>query len=423
MKFPRKTIIIILTALLLILPVLTVGGCGGSDSTKEPPQTTDKTPPPNGEKVTITIGNHTDITGVSSNAQIVITKALEDMAAYYTDNEIIPGIEFEVISYDGQWNPAMDIPGYERLKEQGADVFFTGVAATTVTLKSFLEEDEMAMFTVMPEREAFEPPGWVFGAGQTAVQYEVYTLLKWIAENDPDFPTDRPAKIGGAYWEEPYGMGVLEAMEKYADAHPDQYEWEGGYTNYYTFIWDTEVAGLKDCDYVSPPVPPNAFLKTYRNAGHTAKFIGTDAHIAFLGQLEASGLWDFVDGMWLIKPAQWWTDEGKVMSLTETLLETYRKSEIDGIRETGVGYLATQQIYVMFELLKATAEAVGPENVNSRTVYDTAQSFSTTVDGCPHSYNANKTTSSDALAVYYLNAKDKEMYRADPEWLPVIYEP
>jgi len=421
-KIPGKTIITILATLLLISPVMAIYGCDGSNGTKEPTKTTEKTPIIDG-KVKITIGNHTDITGVSSNAQIVITKALKDMAAYYTDNEIIPGIEFKVESYDGQFDPAKDIPGYEWLKNKGADVMFTGVAATTVTLKPMLEEDEMVMFTVMPEREAFEPPGWVFGAGQISVQYEIYTLLEWIAENDPDFPQDRPARIGGTCWEEPYGMGALEAMEKYAKAHPDLYEWVDGPVNHYTFIWDTEVQMLKDCDYVHPPIPPQAFLKTYRDAGYKAKFIGTDAHIAFLGLLGDAGLWDFVDGHWLVKPAQWWTDEGPVLDLTHTLLETYRADEIDNIRRTGVSYLATQQIYVMFELIKATAEAVGPENVNSRTIYDTAQSFSIIVDGCPHSYNPNKTTSSDALAVYYLNAEDQEMYRADDAWLPVIYEP
>ncbi len=425
MQTATKIGIIILAVLLLAVPLLAISGCGGNGDNTGDEEVTIAGPAtgPPSESVKIIIGDHTDITGVSANAQVEITKALEDMAAYYTDNQIIPGVEFEVVSYDGQFDPSRDIAGYEWLKDKGADLMFTGIAATTVTLKPILEQDKMVMFSVMPEMEAYEPPGWVFAAGQTSVQYEVFTMLKWIAENDPDFPTDRPAKIGGAYWEEPYGLGVLEAMKDYAKDHPDQYDFVAGPTNFYSFIWDTEVQLLKNCDYVSPPVPPNAFLRSYRDAGHTAKFIGTDAHIAFLGQLEDAGLWDFVDGMWLVKPAQWWTDEGPIVELTNELLQTYRPDEIEEIRRTGVGYMATQQQYVMFELIAYTAETFGVQNLNSETIYEAAKTFSTTVDGCPHSYSIAKTTSSDALAMYYLNSADKEMYRADAEWLPVIYEP
>ncbi|NQT73005.1 MAG: ABC transporter substrate-binding protein [Chloroflexi bacterium] len=69
------------------------------------------------ELVTITIGNLSDLTGVSSNAMGVVNIALEDTVEYYNERNLIPGVELEVITYDGQYNPSNDIPGYEWLKE------------------------------------------------------------------------------------------------------------------------------------------------------------------------------------------------------------------------------------------------------------------------------------------------------------------
>jgi hypothetical protein len=158
--------------------------------------------------------------------------ALEDTAEYYTENNLIPGVEFEVVTYDGQYDPSRDIPGYEWLKERGADFIFSPVGATAVTLKPFLEEDKMVLFMMAPHEDAFAPPGWVFAPGNSLFNEQMYTLLKWVAENDPDFPQDRPAKIGAAFWNESTGLAMLDGAEKYAEAHPEQYSWEGHYERY-----------------------------------------------------------------------------------------------------------------------------------------------------------------------------------------------
>ena len=130
--------------------------------------------------------------------------------------------------------------------------------------------------------------GYVFSLGITP-EYEAYTLLKWLAENDPDFPKDRPAKIGGASWLDGYSIVWFDAARKYAEAHPEQYDWVKGYLNEFSFIWNNEVEGLKDCDYVFVPTPMHKFVEEYRLAGHTAKFLGSDVQVAFLGMIDISG--------------------------------------------------------------------------------------------------------------------------------------
>ena len=261
----KKTSIVmgmVLSILLLSMPFLVnCGGSNGDEDTSDP--VSNGTVSTSSGPVVITIGNHNDMTGVGSTAVKVITKALEDMAAYYSDQELIPGVKFEVVTFDGSYDPNLDIPGYEQLKAQGADLIFTGVSPTSVNLKPLLEMDKMLLFVIAPAAEAFEPPGWVIAPGQALIRDGATTLMKWIAENDPDFPKDRPAKIGGAFWDEAYGQDCLAGAEEYAKAHPDQYEWVGGYLSDWNFLWSEEVEALKECDYLFPAIPPTQFIRPH----------------------------------------------------------------------------------------------------------------------------------------------------------------
>jgi len=418
MKF-KFAAIISLVLVLLALPLL--AACDGDNGTK-------KTIGPDGTgEVTITIGEIVDLTGVAAQAMDKLHKSLVDTAQYYNDENMIPGVKLEVKSYDNQYDPSRDIPGYNRLKDQGADVFFSPVSASAITLKPFLEQDKNVMFTVAPNPESFEPPGWVLAAGQTAVNWEMQTMLKWIAENDPDFPQGRPAKIGGAMWAESYGEACIDGAKNYAEEHTEQYEWVTAFLPDFKFSWATEVEELKNCDYIIPPVPMNTFVKEFSNAGYDTTYIGTDAHIAFLDMVDKQDLWEELDGMVVVKVAQWWTDEGEVIDMTKTMLERYRPGQVDEIIESGIGYLQVQQLYVMFELIKDTVEKYGAEEFSSELLFDNAKTFSITVDGAEHSYGPNKRTSSDSLTMYKVD-KDgatfvDKLYRAEPNWIPIVYEP
>ncbi len=416
----------ILIGLLLTLFLLTA--CGGGDGDQEQnetsPVTIDPTVPPNEGPVKIIIGNLSDLTGVSSNAMGVINMAVEDTVEYYNEQNLIPGVEIEVITYDGQFNPSYDIPGYEWLKEAGADLIFTAVPPTPVTLKPYVDKDKMVLFAWAPTMEAISPPGYVFTPCNTLSEYAGYTLLKYVAENDPDFPKDRPALIGGAYWAETYGNGVLTAAKEYAKAHPDQYEWEEGYLAGFGFNWTTEVEGLKDCDYVLPPVIMTSFVDQYRSAGYTAKFLATEAQTGFLGQIDDSDLWDELDGTIFARTCRWWNEDDEMVDLTKMLLQKNHSGEAESIIRDGVGYLAVNGAVVLLNIISDTIEAVGPDNFNSQALYDTTESFSFTIDGIERdSFSKTKRTSLNYLGIYEARGAERNLFRVDPDWYPIIYEP
>lgn len=408
---------------LLIALMGVVGACdGGNGKPAEPSEPVETT---NGENtpVVITIGNLTDLTKAPVDAIAKMTLPLEDMARYYSEEHLIEGVEFEVISYDTQYDPARDEGGYETLLEQGADVIFTPSARTGVTLKPRLAADEVVLFTLSPEPEAVEPPGWVFGVGNTCTSQYMYTMLEWISAHDEDFPKDRPARLGGAAWNEAYSESLIKAADAYASAHPDKFEWVGGYLTEFSFDWSKEAKALKDCDYVIPNVAMTTFVKEYRAVGGKGKLIGGGGHLLLLGQIDDAGLWDAVDGMILIRSNLWWNDDGDLVQLARDLLQRYRPSKAEEIMRSGVAYLIVQDLYPMFELIAHTVDTVGPEEFSSRAVYEAANSFSTVADGCGHSFSETKRTSSDALAIYRLDGTRQDIFRIGNEWYPLIAKP
>ncbi len=425
MKRPAKLGVIVPVSVLLALPLLISCGDDEGDTAGSliKPIEQQIAVSDSDEDVKITIGNLTDLTGASSNAMNTITMALDDMVEYYNDQNQIPGVELKVITYDGQADPARDISGYEWLRGNGADMIFTPIPFSPTTLKNKVNSDEFVLFASTGDTNAIEPPGYIFSLG-TIPQHEADTLLKWIAENDPDFPKDRPAKIGGAGWTEGYSSSWFAGAEEYAETHPEQYEWVGGYLTNFTFTWGPEVEALKDCDYVYPGVVLHTFVREYRAAGHTGKFIGTSAQTAFFGLIYNSGLWDEIDGSLFILPARWWNEEGTMIDLVNELVRDKHHGDVEGITHQGMSYLAGVTVYQMLSIIADAVETVGPENFNSQTLYEAAESFSMTVDGIPrYSFGKDKRWMIDMFGIYEARSADEDLFRIDPEWIPVVTEP
>ena len=416
--------LVILVLLLFTLPIMV--GCDGDDE-KEPSSTATQ---PTGtaepvEDVVITIGHHVDLTGPGANPMAAIVIALDDMVEYYNSENLIPGVKLKVETYDNQYDPAKDIPGYEWLKEKGADVILSAAPVTATTLETRLAEDQMVLFGLAPDEEALDPPGYVFAGSNSLAKYGSWTLLKWVAENDPDFPKDRSATLGGASWTEGHSSAFFAGAEEYADSHPDQYDWVDGFLTNYTFVWPTEVEALKDLDYVIPPTMITNFAREYGIAGGKAKFIGDQHHLAFLGLVDDADLWDEIDGMQIVTNTRWWNEEGPIVGLAKELLYRYHsEDEAESIIKSGTGYMALSSIFVMLEIIKDTVEAVGPENFDYQALYEAAQSFSFTMDDLEfYTFSETKRAPQDYFGMYEIRAAEKNVFRVVPEWLPAVTEP
>ncbi len=439
-----KNSIAALSAIALLIFVLGTIACGAGDSTPavtpdptlslapdptpistpSPTQVATIQPEPAGD-VVITIGNLTDLTGVSSSAMETINLGLEDIVKYYNDQNMIPGIELKVIHYDGQYNPQLDLHGYEWLKDEGVDVIFTAIPTAPIALKPYLEKDDIVLFTVVPSKEAVVPGGYIFASGSPFGEDLGYTLLQWIAENDSDFPQDRPSKVGGTFWIETYGSAILNGAEQYANDHPDQFEWTGTYLTNYTFTWEEQVEALLDCDYVIPPIPMSSFIQQYREAGGAAKFLGTHAHDAFLGSVDSADLWDEMDKMLFIRASEMWIEEDStIVNLMRDLLYENHPERAQEVIQSGCGYLTGYNYSVMLELIREAVSLVGAKNFDSQAIFDAAKAFSLTLDDIEReTLSDGSRMSINYLVMYELNAAEKNLLRVEPKWNPVVHAP
>ncbi len=412
---------------LVFVLLFLIAACASDD--KESPvdktaSTEKATPEPElTDEVVITIGNLSDLTGAGANAMQIINMALDDLVAYYNQMILPPGVTLKVETYDGQYDSSKNIPGYEWLKERGADLIFTPMPAAPRILKPRVDKDEVVMFAIAADKDGILPPGYVFNLG-TVPQNNGYTFLKWIAENDWDYETDGPAKIGGACWIGSASEKAQEAMRDYAEVHPDQFEWVGSFAANHTFIWGPEVAALKDCDYVATPTVWPSFVREYRNAGYTAKFIGDDSHMAFLGLIDDAKLWDEIDKTLVVRVARWWNEEGTIIDLTTDLLEKNHPGSAEDIKQAGSGYIAMHQLNQMLEIIAGAIETTGPENFSSQALYEAAKSYTQVIDGTKRgSFSETKRDVVDAYAIYEVSAADKDIFRMHDDWLPTMREP
>jgi hypothetical protein len=427
---------ILIAMALLLLTLLTLVACSDNGKTEAPTPTETptaipiatptETPTPTQEPVediVITIGNLTDMTGPAAFIMQTMNMVLDDLVEYFNEENLIPGVELEVVSYDTQYDPAKAIPGYEWAMERGADLIFAIATPAVATLKSRATDDEVVLFGPTGAKEDLTPPGYVFSLGSMP-QCDGYTLAKWIAENDPDFPKDRPAKIGGASWADGYSEILFGAMEEYAETHPDQYEWVGGHvTPLGTFSWGPEVEALKGADYMYTNTVMTNFAREYRAAGYTGKFIGAVAHTAMLGQIYDAHLWDEIDGTLILNTSRWWNDEGTFVDLSKDLLYKNHSGEAENIIRGGSGYLGVHVVYQMLEIIRQAVEAVGPENFDSEALYNAAQSFSLTIDGVElYSYTETKRASMNYMVILEARGAEEDLFRVS-EWVPIICVP
>lgn len=429
MKDIHKITVALLAILLTLLPLLVA--CDDDDDDEKATPTAEATP---AERAKFTLGNISDITGPAAPALIVVDFALDDLIKHFNENNLIPGLELAVETYDSQYDPGKAIPGYEWILERGADVVVTGLPPIVASIHPRATKDEVALLSIVVESTALELPTWNFAFSAYPKSY-IYTLMNWIQENDPDFPTDRRAKIGGVGMIGPYAQALQGAGEAFADAHSDQWEWVGGHIlGWETVTFGPEVEDLMDADYIIPPSTgfyAGTLMKEYLNANGQAKFLGTDAHNSYMSMIvETVGGWDAIDGMLFCVPNRWYNEESPVTDLmNELLTNNHSASDAAAYRAAGSAYQgAFHQWWAVLMLIKETAAQHGPNNVNSQTIYDTATSFALEYEsdgsGQRVTFSEDKRAAWDFFGIYRASGADQDLMRIGADdWWPVLIEP
>lgn len=70
-------------------------------------------------------------------------------------------MRLHLVTYDTGYNAAKDIPGYEWVRERGAEVIFAGLPSAEV-FKPFASADKTPVVTLAVSKTMVDPPGWQF---------------------------------------------------------------------------------------------------------------------------------------------------------------------------------------------------------------------------------------------------------------------
>ena len=440
--------VIFLVILLVLMPLL--AACGDDDETAEPTKTveptmteptapmteptapmTEPTAPMTEptEKLKLTLGWLTDMTGPASQALAVVDQSIEDAIRYFNEKKPIPGVELDIIKYDTSYDPSKYLTGYEFLKGKGADFYGSPMSSVAAVVKPDVEDDGSLLFCQAGADEVIYPLGRSFVTDLTTGPM-ILTLLKWIAENDWDYATKGPAKLGGMDWEGPYGEEVMGAMEDYAKAHPDQFEWVDGFlVPLGTPTWGPESQVLFECDYVFPAHTGSSIpssINEMRRAGFTGKFLFLAGHVAFKNFVVEAVGWDNLDGTLLALPMRYWTEDSELPNLAKQILvEFHNEGTRDAMMGMGVAYIGSfSSMYGVFEILMNYVERVGAQNFTLDGFYeeciDTRMPFS---DGNEWQWTETKRTAFNKLGIYEIQAAGEDIFRKDAEYQTLITTP
>ena len=372
------------------------------------------------EGVTIAVGEIIDLSGPASPAVIPVHQVIEDLVRHYNDEDLIPGAKMKLVTYDCQFNPARDIPGYEWCRERGAKVILGIHNTTSETVKPFAERDKVAVGTVTHTQTIAEPPGWVFVFSSHSV-YHIQRLLKWISEEHWDYEAkERVPKIGFVGWRESMGMDIERAMREYSQAHPNEFEWVGGFLPPMgTMTYYGEIEKLKDCDYIEAHAYVGAaFIRDFRAKGYDATFIGEGAAVGYHEFYVETAGWEALDGMLTANIVPWWNQPVAAVDLVRGIAREYRSGPPE---ELGASYLgAFFNLYGFFEILRQAVEEVGAENFDGEAFYDVAVKYKMTLEGLPEwDFTETKRYIVNAIQVYEWRAEVEDMVRMSG-WLPIV---
>jgi len=377
------------------------------------------------EGVVITIGELTDFTGPGAPACITIHYVIQDIARYYNDNNLIPGVKIKIAGYDTKFEAGREVPGYEWVKGQGAEVVICLFPGTGEVLKPFAERDKVVVATCVMTLPQLDPPAWNFGFSNTQF-YAMKTLMKWIHEEHWDYSEGIIPKIGSAAWGDPGGITVERAMREYIQDNPGQFEYVSSHlAPVGTATWTGEAEQLKDCDYLNLyAFMIGAFLKEYQARGYEATVIEAMTMGPYQGYFVDMLGWDALDGSLTVTASLGWNESFNMVDLMNQLLHQYRPDEGEEIISTGTGYVgAGHQVIPIFEILQQAIEEVGAENFDGQAFYNAALKYETTSpiwEGYPvWSFSETKRYLVDHIVVDEFDAEAQEVVRIT-EWLPII---
>ena len=161
-----KVSLSVLVAVALVLPLF--AGCAK--------------PTPPAQAITIKMGNICDLSGPVACCGSPTDTAFRDYAKYITDENRIPGVRLEVITFDCVLDPAKTAPGFQFLKDRGMHLVMTSYGHDAAIVKPLAEAARIPHIAYNTNVPVVETPGWSFSVAPLAEDVAA-TAAQWIIDN------------------------------------------------------------------------------------------------------------------------------------------------------------------------------------------------------------------------------------------------
>ena len=339
------------------------------------PLTLSCAPEPSTELKTLKVAFAGPYTGPWAALVHVFDAGAKDYIRYANEAELIPGVNFELLTGDTGYNPAQSLSLYQRFKGEGIIFLSTPTTTDAEPLTKFLAEDEITGISVSVSTPMVSPPGWWF---TPAALYEdaFAGYCKWIAEENWDWEGEgRAPRIATIGFDNPLGRAPTLAEDYVEENYNVDYALDiivpigvADATVEMTRIKQAEV----DYVFMSAGIPEiMVMLKDAAKLGlrDTATF--AISH----GQAGMYSAWkkmpELIAGVHLLGCYSYINEDLPDTNLARELQEKYH---LDAFYEDTGYFMSYLPMMIGIDAVKKAIEEVGLENLTSADVKETLES-------------------------------------------------
>ena len=360
-KLPRTVGLALLVVLLAAVPVL--GGCAGGEEAANK----------------VVIGFMGDFTGPAAATCKELHKALTDHLKMVKEDDPIPGVDVELITFDTRMEYSRVNQGYEWLRGRGADIFLNFNPIMQEMILENHQQDGIATICFVSTPELISQDWSYSFSGH--YPWEAEAIIKWITEDWAERPTGRPAKVG-LVGISGYGSTdqVSEKLNQLLEDGTYEFELAEQVGLPTTGYWTAEVDALDESDIIIVnSVGPQAasFVRDAVAKGYDGALIGTS--IAFLGFWDlikgAVESLDDIDGALSIHAHTVWTEDASFMDRVEASLSRFRESEAEELMK-GTSYMTGIELgMILVDTIRRAVAEAGADEVDAGALNDAMASI------------------------------------------------
>ncbi len=281
------------------------------------------------EKV-ITVGYLNDLSGAISCCGIADQVGLKNYLQYIQDEKRIPGVKFDVVSWDDRYDVSRVAAGYRYLLDKGVNLIVTMAVHQSETMRPMAVADKMLILGYNTSELNIADPIWCF-TQQPLTENANASFFNWVTQNWDYQKTGRKPVVAEINWDNSMGKAGAKGAEAYCKSLPDKLDWKGTIVvppGTMDFSQPALQLNQWGCDYVFSTMvngPTTNLMKEKNARGYKFQVCtGGWGFVCFKQSKDVGG--KDIDGLYWISAEGWHTDGTAGLKLADTICRRYNSA-------------------------------------------------------------------------------------------------